>query len=693
MFRTLANLNLKTQISVAVTLLMIAALTVIVAVIQVRTTNEALEMAATYATAEATAHAREITAVIDEGFSSSLAVAGFGATQLSVGQVDRAQMLANLDVALKSNTRIYGAWVQYEDGALGADAPFVLKPGHDSKGRFVGYYRRDGGKTIMEAQDPQKDWFVDDYYTIPAATRKAALIEPYSFEMTDGSKVLMTSAAVPVVVNGKFVGVAGVDLTLANMQGIVDAIKPYGTGYAALLTGKGNIVGFRDSETLGKSGATIGLAKAILDAAGSAKPVNTVAAIDGTDYFQVIVPVDFNATDTTWSLAIIIPRASIEAKANDLRNFAALLAVVAIVLGSAGAWVLGTALSRPITDMTGAMNRLASGDINLSIENTEKTNEIGAMARALATFQDNAREKVRLEAAQKEQAIQAKAEQRAMLNRLADEFERSVKTATGSILSTSGNMELSAQTMQAAAEETNVQSTAVAAASEQASANVQTVAAATEELTASIREIGQQVSQSTKITGLAVNDANKAKDMVRGLDTAAQKIGQVVGLITEIAEQTNLLALNATIEAARAGEAGKGFAVVASEVKNLATQTAKATEEISGHITGIQGATRSSVDSIEGIFNRIAEINQISTTIAAAIEEQGAATQEIARNVEQAAAGTQEVSSNIQGVTKAAGETGQVSSQVLGASRELTTQAERLRSQVDGFLADVKNAA
>lgn len=693
MFRTFTNLHLKTQIITAVTLLMIAALTVIVVVIQVRTTDEALEIAATYATAEATAYSREISAVIDDGFSSSQAVAGFSTTQLSVGQIDRAQMLTNLDVTLKSNSRIYGAWAQYEASALGEDAPFILKPGHDSKGRFIGYFRRDGSVTIMEEQDPQKDWFIDDYYTIPATSGKAALIEPYDFAMADGSHVLMTSAAVPVIQEGKVVGVAGVDITLADMQGIVDAIKPYGTGYAALLTGKGNIVGFHDSETLGKHGTTIGLAKSILDAAGSDKPVTTMAPIAGAEFFQVIVPVDFNATLDTWSLAIIIPRTSIEAKANDLRNFTALLAILAIVLGSIGAWILGTALSRPITAMTGAMNRLASGDIEMTIANTDKTNEIGAMARALATFQDNAREKVRLEAAQKELAIQAKAEQHAMLNRLADEFERSVKTATGTILTTSGNMELSAQTMQSAAEETNVQSTAVAAASEQASANVQTVASATEELTASIKEIGQQVNQSTKITGLAVDDANKAKDMVRSLDTAAQKIGQVVRLITDIAEQTNLLALNATIEAARAGEAGKGFAVVASEVKNLATQTAKATEEISGQITGIQGATRSSVEAIEGIFNRIAEIDQISTTIASAIEEQGAATQEIARNVEQAAAGTQEVSSNILGVTKAAGETGQVSSQVLNASRELTSQADRLRAEVDGFLRDVKKAA
>ncbi len=273
------------------------------------------------------------------------------------------------------------------------------------------------------------------------------------------------------------------------------------------------------------------------------------------------------------------------------------------------------------------------------------------------------------------------------------QFDNIVRMSLTSVSSASKQMESSAASMQAAAEETNTQSGAVAAASEQAASNVQTVAAATEELSSSIREIGRQVTQSSQVTAKAVDEANRAKDMVRGLDTSAQKIGEVVSLITDIAEQTNLLALNATIEAARAGEAGKGFAVVASEVKNLAAQTAKATEEIAAQITGIQNATKSSVGAIESIFQTIGQIDQISTTIASAIEEQTAATQEIARNVEQAATGTQEVSSNIVGVTKAAGETGQVSVQVLDAAKELARQSDTLRTEVDGFLADIKEAA
>jgi methyl-accepting chemotaxis protein len=354
-------------------------------------------------------------------------------------------------------------------------------------------------------------------------------------------------------------------------------------------------------------------------------------------------------------------------------------------------FIVGRGIARPINAMTGTMTTLAGGDKSVVIPGTEYGNEIGAMATAVQVFKDNMIKAEELAAAQdgERKAKEKRAEQIAIRTTA---FDNVIKMVLGTVSAASQQMEASAQTMQAAAEETNVQSTAVAAASEQAAANVQTVASATEELSSSISEISRQVSESSKVVTKAVEEANLTKNMVRGLDEAASRIGKVVALITDIAEQTNLLALNATIEAARAGEAGKGFAVVASEVKNLANQTAKATEEIGGQISGIQQATKQSVEAIERIFKTIENVNQISTTIASAVEEQGAATQEIARNVEQAAAGTQEVSSNISGVTQAAGETGQVATQVLSAAQELARQSTTLRSEVDTFLADIKAA-
>ena len=262
--------------------------------------------------------------------------------------------------------------------------------------------------------------------------------------------------------------------------------------------------------------------------------------------------------------------------------------------------------------------------------------------------------------------------------KLADDFETNVKSVVDTVSAASTEMQATAQAMSATAEETNRQSTVVAAASEQATNNVQTVASAAEELSASVSEISNQVSQSTKIARAAVEKATGTNAQIQELATAAQKIDEVVKLISDIAAQTNLLALNATIEAARAGDAGKGFAVVASEVKSLANQTAQATDEIAAQISAVQSATTSSVSAIEEITKVIKEINEISNAVAAAVEEQGAATQEIARNVQEAATGTREVSSNISGVTQAASETGTSAQQVLEAAGELSRQSEGL---------------
>jgi methyl-accepting chemotaxis protein len=218
------------------------------------------------------------------------------------------------------------------------------------------------------------------------------------------------------------------------------------------------------------------------------------------------------------------------------------------------------------------------------------------------------------------------------------------------------------------------------------------VASAAEELSASIGEIARQVAQSATISNQAVEDAQRTDETMRSLAEAAMRIGTVVKLITEIANQTNLLALNATIEAARAGEAGKGFAVVASEVKNLATQTARATGEIDTQIREIQASTQLAVESITGISGTIGEISRISTAIASAVEEQGAATGEIARNVQQAALGTAEVNRNVTGVTTAANEAGSAATDVLGAASELSKQSSALNDEVERFLVGIRAA-
>jgi PAS domain S-box-containing protein len=288
--------------------------------------------------------------------------------------------------------------------------------------------------------------------------------------------------------------------------------------------------------------------------------------------------------------------------------------------------------------------------------------------------------------------VAVRAERKSTLARIASDFEQKIGGVVHIVSSAATEMESTASSLNAAAEQASRQVTAVSAASEQASANVQSVAGATEELSGSVSEISRQVAQSADVAAQAVKESERTNALVNELADAAQKINAVTSMIHDIASQTNLLALNATIEAARAGDAGKGFAVVASEVKGLANQTAKATEDISAQIAAMQNVTRETVTAIQSIGSTIGQINEIATTIASAVEEQGAATQEIARNVQQAAAGTSEVSRNIAGVTQSVSATGSAAGEVLGASGELAGQAETLNGHVTAFLDEVRAA-
>jgi methyl-accepting chemotaxis protein len=350
-------------------------------------------------------------------------------------------------------------------------------------------------------------------------------------------------------------------------------------------------------------------------------------------------------------------------------------------------------IARPMRALSGAMGELADGNFAVMLPGLGRKDEIGDVAGAVEKFKVKAQERAAQEADTQRQQERLASEQRKQdMHRLADQFEGAVGEIIDTVSSASTELEASARTLSSTAERSQELATTVAAASEEASTNVQSVASATEEMASSVNEISRQVQSSSQIANEAVTQARKTNDRVGELAQAASRIGDVVELINTIAGQTNLLALNATIEAARAGEAGRGFAVVASEVKALAEQTAKATGEISQQISGIQAATHESVSAIKEIGDIIGKMSEIASTIASAVEEQGAATQEISRNVQQAAQGTQQVSSNITDVQRGSTETGSASSQVLSAAQTLSRDSNRLKTEVGKFLNTVRAA-
>jgi len=372
------------------------------------------------------------------------------------------------------------------------------------------------------------------------------------------------------------------------------------------------------------------------------------------------------------------------------------LTCVLLVVAFAGiivSFLIGRSISRPVVAMSEAMRELAVGNFDVQLPGLNRGDEVGQMAHAIQEFKVQAIAKAERETSEREERNRELAmARRTELYNLAESFEAAVGNIIEKVGSASSELESSAVILTKSSAATQQLSTVVAAASEETSANVQSVAAATEQMAGSISEIGRRVAESNRIAHEAVNQAGKTDARIAELSLAAGRIGDVTQLITTIAEQTNLLALNATIEAARAGEAGRGFAVVAQEVKALAAQTAKATSEISTQIAGMQTATQDSVLAIKEISGTIGRISEIAAAIAAAIEEQGTATQEIARNVPQAAVGSTQVANNIADVNRGAGDTGSASSQVLSSAQLLSDENKRLKIEVVKFLATVRAA-
>jgi methyl-accepting chemotaxis protein len=409
-------------------------------------------------------------------------------------------------------------------------------------------------------------------------------------------------------------------------------------------------------------------------------------------YYTAYHPIFDGAGKTIGLLFVGIPMAQLDGMLTHAISMMAIAACFAALLILIVTMVVVGRITKPLKSVTGSITAIAAGDLEVRVHHHERHDEIGAIARTIRVFRNNAIERKQLEEEKAGNEARAAEQRRADQGRFVSEFQAAIGGVIDNLMNSSRQFEQVAARLTQTARSTASLSGQSADASEQASQHVRTAAAASDELASSITDIGRRVHESNDIASDAVKQAAATNQRMTDLTKAGDRIGDVVKLITSIAEQTNLLALNATIEAARAGDAGRGFAVVAQEVKALAGQTAKATDEISGHIANMQTATQESVEAIKAIGLTIARISDIATTISAAVEQQGAATQNIAQSVQAAAKWTSEVATNIGHVARDAGETGQASDEMLKSAQTLSGESLHLKSEVGRFLDSMKAA-
>jgi len=629
--KKMKNLKLRTNMMLSIGTIAFLAFAVTIAFVSLKTGKAAEEEAMDKAREIANRYGNSVQAEIENGMDAVRVLARtFEGIKKSGVPADRTMMNAMIARVLQDNPDIIGISSCWEPNALdGRDNEFAGTPNHDNTGRYIPYLYREGSEiqtVALEAYDSAK------WYSLPRDSGNETITDPFIYRL--GNKdVLMTTLSAPIKINGNFAGIVSADIDLSLFYNMVSTVKVFKTGYISIISNDGTYVAHPEKARMGKpflqkndwARPYMGKIKS-----GKGFVTETFSKTMG-DNLRICVPIHIGRTQTPFAVLVSIPHANVTASADKMMYTTILIGTLSLMVLLTVVFLITRSITTPLIKGVDFAQEMSKGDFTQKLD-IEQENEIGILSKALNSMVSNVGNIFKEVKSSVELLHSSSTELSSVSRQIADSSKES------SAKSNAANK---------AAMDMNENMHSVATASEQASSNLNMVAAAMEEMTSTINEIAKNTENARGITGNAVAQAESASGRVTELGDAAQTIGKITDVITDISEQTNLLALNATIEAARAGEAGKGFAVVAGEIKELARQTAGATNGINKEIENIRNAISMTVNEIKQILNVNNEVNDIVSSIATSVEEQSATTQEVTANISQASTGFDSVNDSV----------------------------------------------
>ncbi len=712
------KLSIGKKLIVAILAVNILGIVALTSVIYWRSSRLQTESALDNVYSLAEKHANQVQTLLDVPINTARSLAQvmelFENVEPEMRRADYNSLLRGI---LEANPDFLGVWTGWEPDALdGLDFRYANRPGTDATGRFIPYWYRADGKIQME---PLVDYDVGgdgDYYQIPLKTGREAIIDPFLYSI-GGKDVLMTTVAVPIKKEGSVLGVVGIDIAISDLQTMVEGIKPFETGVAAIFSNSGIVAAHFDASRLGKqmrqserdiSGRfTDELANAV--AAGRSFSYSIHFAQMNTDLQFITIPFTVGRSATPWSFAVGVPMDKVLAPVASMLNYSMLIGFVVILLISAAVALVTRSIVRPIRAITSTAERIAGGDLDADL-NVAQKDEVGVLAEALRSMVGSLKISI-ADADKKAGEAEEKAHQCTLATQEAEEAKRQAEEAKRQgMLQAAASIERVVERMTSASEELSAQVEEASRGAEEQRNRTDETATAMEEMNATVLEVARNAShaaegadnarskahEGAEVVGNAVQAINQVQEQagvmsgnLGKLGQQAEQIGRIMNVIEDIADQTNLLALNAAIEAARAGDAGRGFAVVADEVRKLAEKTMNATKEVGQAITAIQEGTNANIKGMEkagqAVGNATGLVHQsgdVLEEIVKLVEETSDLVRSIATAAEEQSAASEEINRSVDDINRISSETSEVMNQSAHAISELAREAVELQELV-----------